>query len=69
MEFIQIGVTAARDPLTGDYLPSVPLYIEQTDAVQKGAESVVEDFMNLFNIVQKFGQYKAQTEAQGVAVP
>jgi len=26
--FIQIGETALRDPITGNYLPSVPLYIK-----------------------------------------
>ena len=29
--FIQIGVTALRDPGTGEYLPSVPLYIRAED--------------------------------------
>lgn len=26
--FIQIGVTALRDPATGELMPAVPLYIE-----------------------------------------
>ena len=30
--YIQIGVTALRTP-TGDFLPSVPLYIKATEAV------------------------------------
>ena len=30
-EFIQVGVTALRDPLTGEFLPSVPIYVERTD--------------------------------------
>ena len=67
--FIQIGVTAARDPLTGDYLPAVPLYIEQTDLAQKSLESLVDDFSDLEQLVAKFGRYKAETEAAGVAVP
>lgn len=29
--FIQIGVTALRDPVTGDFLPAVPLYIRAED--------------------------------------
>lgn len=69
MGFMQIGITAARDPLTGDYLPAVPLYIEQTDLAQKSLEALVDDFSDLEKLVAKFGQYKAQTEAQGVAVP
>ena len=69
MGFMQIGITAARDPLTGDYLPAVPLYIEQTDLAQKSLEALVDDFSDLEKLVATFGQYKAQTEAQGVAVP
>lgn len=30
-EFIQIGVTAMRDPVTGDFLPAVPIYIRAED--------------------------------------
>ena len=29
--YIQIGVTALRDPVTGEYLPAVPLYIREED--------------------------------------
>lgn len=31
-EYIQIGVTALRDPKTGEILPSVPLFIKREDA-------------------------------------
>lgn len=34
-EFITVGVTAMRDPVTGELLDSVPLYIE----VAKGEEA------------------------------
>ena len=38
-EYIQIGVTALRDPVTGEALPAVPLYIRAEDAgTQKRAE-------------------------------
>lgn len=30
-EFIQIGQTAIRDPITGEFLPAVPLYIRAED--------------------------------------
>ena len=29
--YIQVGVTALRDPVTGEYLPAVPLYIREED--------------------------------------
>ena len=30
-EFVQVGVKAMRDPLTGEMLDSVPLYVERQD--------------------------------------
>ena len=30
-QFVQVGVTACRDPKTGGFLPSVPLYVERSD--------------------------------------
>ena len=47
-EFIQVGVTAARDPMTGDYLPAVPLFIQATDAAAKSADDLIEDIQSLF---------------------
>lgn len=65
--FIQVGVTAARDPMTGDFLPAVPLFIEATDAAQKSADSLIEDIQSLF--AARFAVYMDATEAAGVAVP
>lgn len=31
-DFIQVGVTALRDPATGELLPAVPLYVRTEDA-------------------------------------
>jgi len=30
-EFIQVGMTAMRDPMTGEPLEAVPLYVEVTE--------------------------------------
>ena len=65
--FIQVGVTAARDPVTGDFLPAIPLYIEATDAAQKSADGLIEDIQSLF--AARFAAYMDATEAAGVAVP
>ena len=29
--YVEIGVTAMRDPMTGDFLPARPLYIKATE--------------------------------------
>ena len=41
--YIQIGVTALRDPVTGEMLPAVPLYIRRDEAKKAAlAESEAE---------------------------
>ena len=40
-EFVQIGVTAMRTP-TGDFLPSVPIYIKTTDAIKSNGLTASE---------------------------
>ena len=37
-QFVQVGVTACRDPKTGGFLHSVPLYIERSDLEQHPTE-------------------------------
>ena len=63
--FVQIGVTALRDP-TGAFLPAVPLYIKvDTDQVNEktrmsvGEESLCADISGIF--AEKFGQYVRAT--------
>lgn len=35
-EFIQVGLTAIRDPITGEISQAVPLYIERKDEAAAG---------------------------------
>lgn len=47
-KFIQVGVTAMRDPLTGEPLEAVPLYVEQTDSgplPEINIKDVAKDFL------------------------
>lgn len=46
-EFVQIGTAAMRDPVTGDFLPSVPLYIREEDR-SAAAEPLEYDLKKLF---------------------
>lgn len=65
MGYVQIGVTALRAP-NGEFLPSVPLYIDQADAEkvnpfpckenQRSYEDyVIDDIAKKF--AKKFGEY------------
>ena len=42
-KYIQIGVTALRDPATGDFLPAVPLYIKAEAGAEEAEEKLIED--------------------------
>lgn len=54
-EYIQIGVTALRDPATGGFLPSVPLYIRAED--QEKVEPPFIDDSALQALKDKYKQY------------
>lgn len=64
--FIQIGVTALHDPLTGGYLPSVPLYIEATDQAVVAENGLLDNIGGV--LAQKFKQYMDGCKKAGVSV-
>lgn len=47
--FIQVGTTALRDPLTGEFLPAVPLFIREPDAAAAAP-------LNDMNIAEVFAE-------------
>lgn len=46
-KFIQVGVTALRDPATGEFLPAVPLYIKAEDGAEESEEKLIGDIGKL----------------------
>ena len=42
-KYIQVGVTALRDPATGDFLPSVPLYVKADEATEEAEKQMIND--------------------------
>jgi hypothetical protein len=54
-KFIQIGITALRDPATGDFLPAVPLYIEATADATQAETTMINDIGRVF--AEKMKQY------------
>jgi len=65
-KFIQIGVTALRDPATGDFLPAVPLYIKAEDGAEEAEEKLVHDIGKL--LAARMRKYKEACDAAGVAI-
>lgn len=67
-DYIQIGVTALRDPVTGDMLPAVPLYIRAGDADRAPAAppGLLEDVAG--TLADKMRQYIDGCKAEGVII-
>ena len=57
--YIQVGVTALRDPATRAFLDPVPLYIKATPEAEESAERLTRDIGRIF--AEKFKQYKEGT--------
>ncbi len=53
--FIQIGTTAARDPVTGEFLPSEPIYAEVMPEIEEAAATTFRNVGKLF--AEKMRQY------------
>lgn len=66
-EFIQVGVTALRDPLTGEFLPSVPLYVERTD-LEAGPVPKIDLFDIGTVLAGKMREYLNGCKKEGVKI-
>lgn len=59
-EYIQVGVTALRDPATRKFLDPVPLYVKATPEIMESAERLTRDIGKIF--AEKFKKYKEGTD-------
>lgn len=46
--YIEVGLTALRDPATGGFLPAVPLYIKADKGTAAAQQSLIDDLGKLF---------------------
>ncbi len=63
-EYIQIGVTALRDPKTGEYLPAVPMYIKNEDEAAEAQAELHKNIGKLF--ADRMRRYMAGCKEAGV---
>ena len=63
-KYIQVGVTALRDPATGEFLPAVPLYIKAEDGAVEGEEKLIEGISHLLAL--RFKAYVDGLKKAGV---
>ena len=61
--YVQIGQTAARDPITGEFLPAVPLYIRKEDIA---SAPPLDDFPVADVLAAKFKAYMDGCKREGV---
>ena len=66
-EYIQVGVTAMRDPATGEFLPSVPLYIREEDREKVAVPVYDEEIIK--TLAEKFRAYKKEERKQKKSRP
>ena len=63
---IQIGVTALRDPATGDFLPSVPLYIKADKEAEEAEQRMFNDIgKDLARMMRKYNEARAEVMNKG----
>lgn len=61
-DLIQVGVTAMKDPVTGDYQTPLPLYVIADPVSIAQEESLIRDFAQIAG--EKFRQYMAAQRAE-----
>lgn len=54
-KYIEVGVTSARDPITHEFLPAVPMHIESTPEAEESEAALIKDLGKLF--ASKMRQY------------
>ncbi len=65
-KYIQVGVTALRDPATGGFLPAVPLYIKAEDGAEEAEEKLIQDIGKL--MAERIRRYKDECEAAVISI-
>lgn len=65
-QYVQVGVSAMRDPRTGEFLESVPLYAKQADLERVHADETLDLSGIQHTLGAMFGQYLKECRKRGV---
>ena len=49
-KYNEVGVTSARDPITREFLPAVPMYIKSTSEAEESEAALIKDLGKLFGL-------------------
>lgn len=66
MSFAQIGTVALRDPVTGSFLPSLPLFVRGEDS-ERLTEPMEYDLKKLAGKVEEYRKEAARLEKEAEA--
>ena len=61
--YVEVGVTAMRDPKTNEFLPAVPLYVKIADDAQEPEEGLIKDFGKVMALRMKQYMDRIREEA------
>lgn len=64
--YIQVGVTALRDPVTREYLPAVPLYVKADESTEAEQMQLCQDIGQL--LAHRMRDYAEKCREAGVAI-
>lgn len=64
--YIQVGVTALRDPKTGDFLPAVPLYILADEEAEASEAKLIDNIGGI--LARRYKEYLDGCKQAGVAL-
>ncbi len=65
-QYIQVGMTAMREPGTGAFLPAVPLYVRREDMAEGAEEKLIADVSKLF--AHRMKKYVDECDKAGITV-
>ena len=65
-KYMQIGVAALRNPATGEFYPSFPLFMRKSDEAISSRERAIQGIAQIF--ADKIRQYEAECKRAGVAI-
>ena len=65
-QYTQIGITSLRDPLTGEFTQSIPLYVNRSD-LEPMKDADVDGLTNCARALgEKFRAYKRELRQEGL---
>lgn len=65
-KYIQVGVTAMREPGTGEFLPAVPLFIRAEDGAEEAEEKLINDIGKI--LAERMRRYEAACRAANISL-